>query len=84
MKSNFLIYGAYGYTGELIAELAIQKGLTPVLAGRNAEKTQSLAKKLGLKWVSFKATDKTALRLALQREEIHTLLNCAGRFYQNS
>ena len=80
MKSNFLIYGAYGYTGELIAELAIQKGLNPILAGRNAQKTQQLADKLNLKWIAFSATDKTALRLALQREEIYTVLNCAGPF----
>jgi short subunit dehydrogenase-like uncharacterized protein len=80
MKHNFLIYGAYGYTGELIAELAIQKGLNPILAGRNIEKTQALANKLGLKWIAFEATDKTALKLALQREEIKVVLNCAGPF----
>ncbi|WP_375560666.1 saccharopine dehydrogenase family protein [Bernardetia sp. OM2101] len=82
MKPNFLIYGAYGYTGELIAELAIQKGLNPILAGRNIEKTQVLADKLGLKWIAFEATDKTALKLALQREDIQVLLNCAGPFTQ--
>lgn len=82
MKPNFLIYGAYGYTGELIAELAVQKGLNPILAGRNVEKTKALADKLGLKWVAFEATDKTALKLALQREEIKIVLNCAGPFTQ--
>jgi short subunit dehydrogenase-like uncharacterized protein len=80
MKSNFLIYGAYGYTGELIAELAIQNGLNPILAGRNVEKTKALADKLGLKWIAFEATDKTALKLALQRQDIQVVLNCAGPF----
>lgn len=80
MKSNFLIYGAYGYTGELITELAIKKGLKPILAGRNVEKIKALADKFGLKWIAFEATDKTALKLALQREEIKLVLNCAGPF----
>ena len=30
-----LIYGANGYTGTLIAEEAVRRGLRPVLAGRN-------------------------------------------------
>ncbi|WP_338764823.1 saccharopine dehydrogenase NADP-binding domain-containing protein [Bernardetia sp. ABR2-2B] len=79
-KNNFLIYGAYGYTGELIAELAVKKGLQPILAGRNVEKTKALADILDLKWIAFEATDKTALKLALQREEIKVVLNCAGPF----
>ncbi len=33
---SFLLYGAYGYTGRLIAEMAVERGLRPVLAGRNA------------------------------------------------
>ncbi len=82
MKSNFLIYGAYGYTGELIAELAIKKGLNPILAGRNAQKTKQLADRLGLQWIAFEATDKTAIKIALQREEIDIFLNCAGPFTQ--
>ena len=29
----WLLYGAYGYTGRLIAEEAVKRGLRPVLAG---------------------------------------------------
>lgn len=79
-KANFLLYGAYGYTGELIAELAIANGLKPILAGRNVEKTKALADKLGLKWITFEVKDKTAVKLALQNVDI--LLNCAGPFTQ--
>ena len=32
---TLLIYGAYGYTGELIAEEAVERGLETVVAGRN-------------------------------------------------
>jgi short subunit dehydrogenase-like uncharacterized protein len=35
MENNkFLLYGANGYTGRLIAGLAASYGLVPVLAGR--------------------------------------------------
>ncbi|HET9765594.1 MAG TPA: saccharopine dehydrogenase, partial [Thermoanaerobaculia bacterium] len=36
MQSSFLLYGAYGYTGELIAREAAARGLRPLLAGRDA------------------------------------------------
>ena len=32
---NFLVYGSYGYTGNLIVEQAIKEGLRPLLAGRD-------------------------------------------------
>ena len=41
--SNFLIYGANGYTGELITRYAVERGLRPVLAGRNADAVKALA-----------------------------------------
>ncbi len=34
---EFLIYGANGYTGRLITRLAAEKGMHPVLAGRNRQ-----------------------------------------------
>ncbi len=34
-KTRFLLYGAYGYTGRLAAELAAAKKFDVVLAGRN-------------------------------------------------
>ena len=33
--SNFLIYGSYGYNGQLIVDEALKNGLRPILAGRN-------------------------------------------------
>jgi short subunit dehydrogenase-like uncharacterized protein len=33
--SDWLIYGANGYTGTLIAKEAVSRGLRPVLAGRS-------------------------------------------------
>ena len=43
-----MIYGAYGYTGELIAREAVARGMTPVLAGRRSEPVSRVAKELGL------------------------------------
>ena len=49
MQSNtFLLYGANGYAGELIARYARQFELQPILAGRNKEVIESLANKLQL------------------------------------
>ena len=36
MPTPWMIYGANGYTGELIAREAVSRGLKPVLAGRTA------------------------------------------------
>jgi len=43
-----MIYGAYGYSGELIAREAAARGMTPLLAGRSAAKLEPLGRELGL------------------------------------
>ena len=50
-KGQVLIYGAYGFTGKGIAELASEYGIVPVLAGRNASKLKPLADSLGYDYV---------------------------------
>jgi len=37
MQNSFLLYGANGYTGELIARYAHEYNLQPILAGRREE-----------------------------------------------
>ena len=44
---QWMIYGANGYTGQLIAHEAKAQGLTPILAGRNREAIAALASELG-------------------------------------
>jgi short subunit dehydrogenase-like uncharacterized protein len=46
--AGFLIYGANGYTGSLIARTAVQRGHRPVLAGRDVAAVTGLARELGL------------------------------------
>ena len=50
-KGQVLIYGAYGFTGKGISELASEYGITPVLAGRNESKLKPLADSLGYDYV---------------------------------
>ncbi|KAF0236320.1 MAG: saccharopine, partial [Chitinophagaceae bacterium] len=51
MQNNqFLLYGANGYTGQLIAKMAIEYQLVPVLAGRNEVSIKELAASLNLSY----------------------------------
>ena len=45
---DWIIYGANGYTGELIAGEAKKRGAHPILAGRDAAKIAKLATDLSL------------------------------------
>jgi len=76
--SNFLIYGANGYTGELVTRFAAERGLKPVLAGRNAAKIESLAAKYGFAHRAFDLDDSAKLDAALR--EVEFVLHCAGPF----
>jgi short subunit dehydrogenase-like uncharacterized protein len=61
MTADWLLYGAYGYTGELIAEEAVRRGHRPLLAGRSARKLKPLADRLGLAYAAVPLDDPTAL-----------------------
>ena len=47
MAGRIIVYGATGYTGSLIAERLVAAGVTPVLAGRDVARLESLAGRLG-------------------------------------
>jgi short subunit dehydrogenase-like uncharacterized protein len=78
VQSSFLLYGAYGYTGELIAREAAARGLRPLLAGRDANRLASLAAELGLSSRAFDLSDRAALEAALAT--VSAVLHCAGPF----
>jgi short subunit dehydrogenase-like uncharacterized protein len=50
-KGQVLIYGAYGFTGKGIAELASDYEIVPILAGRNESKLKPLADSLGYDYI---------------------------------
>lgn len=80
--SRCLIYGAYGYTGDLIARLAADEGAHPVLAGRDDDKVAALAHELGLEYRVFGLDDPAALDKGLAG--IDVVLHCAGPFSRTS
>jgi short subunit dehydrogenase-like uncharacterized protein len=74
---NWLIYGANGYTGRLIAQQAKSLGLQPILAGRSAD-IQRLGTELGLPVRQFDLSNQAASSKALA--DVQLVLNCAGPF----
>jgi len=75
---SFLIYGASGYTGKLIVERAVKKGLKPTLAGRTESKLQPLANQFGLDYIVFSLDDVSVIAANLAKFSV--VLNCAGPF----
>lgn len=78
MPSQFLIYGATGYTGRLIARAAKERRLQPILAGRNAAKLKDLAEPLGLEYRAVGLDEAERLSGALR--DVDMVLNAAGPF----
>lgn len=77
-QRDWLLYGANGYTGKLIAEEAPRRGLRPVLAGRNTREIEDLARRLGLPFRVFKVDESGGV--AGELSGMAAVLNCAGPF----
>ena len=76
MKNNqLMIYGAYGYAGELMVREAVAQRLRPIIAGRDDEKLKPIATELSLECRAFGVRN-TGSNL----QDISVLLNCAGPF----
>ncbi len=76
---SFLLYGANGYTGELIARLAAKYRLEPILAGRRESALKPLADELGFPYRVIDLEDRAALHAALS--EVQVVLHAAGPFH---
>ncbi len=79
---TWLLYGAYGYTGQLIAREAAGQGGAPVLAGRDAGKVRALAEELRLESRVFGLDDHDAI--VDQLAGCDAVLNVAGPFSQTA
>ncbi|MCE3045122.1 trans-acting enoyl reductase family protein [Legionella sp. 16cNR16C] len=79
---NWMIYGANGYSGKLIAREAKSRGLNPILAGRDSHSITELAKDLGLQSRVFDLSDQQ--NLCTQLADVKLILNCAGPFSSTS
>jgi short subunit dehydrogenase-like uncharacterized protein len=80
----FLIYGASGYTGELVARRAVAEGLRPVLAGRRREPIERLAGELGCESRVFSLDGGEAAKALETLPGVRAVLNCAGPFSQTA
>lgn len=77
----WLLYGANGYTGALIAREAVRRGMRPVLAGRGAE-AERLARELELPFRRFGLDDPDKLDAEIRGHA--AVLHCAGPFVRTS
>jgi len=75
---TWLLYGAYGYTGTLVAEEAVQRGHRPVLAGRSEQKLVPLAERLGLDYLVLDLQN--AAKLAQTISDFDLVFHAAGPF----
>ncbi|MVT12403.1 saccharopine dehydrogenase family protein [Chitinophaga tropicalis] len=78
-QNTFLLYGANGYSGELIARFAHQYGLQPILAGRRKEAIEPLATRLNLPYRIVDLFDSNALKAALQ--DVPLVVQAAGPYH---
>ncbi len=75
---NWMIYGAYGFSGALITREAVARGHRPLLAGRNRAKLTALADEMGLDFRVLEVDDESALAAVVA--EFDLVLNAAGPF----
>jgi short subunit dehydrogenase-like uncharacterized protein len=80
--AQWLLYGANGYTGELIAREAARRGQRPILAGRSREKVEALARELGCQARIFALDDPSEAAGGLRGAA--AVLHCAGPFLHTS
>ncbi|MBW8366666.1 MAG: saccharopine dehydrogenase NADP-binding domain-containing protein [Arenimonas sp.] len=75
---EWMIYGANGYTGKMMVEEAVRRGLRPVLGGRSAAALEEIAQRHGLPVRAFALDNDQAVRSGLNG--IGLVLHCAGPF----
>jgi short subunit dehydrogenase-like uncharacterized protein len=79
--SNWILYGANGYSGKLIAEEAVKRGQKPILAGRS-EAVLEVARALGLEGRKFALDSPDEVARGLEGAAF--VLHCAGPFSATS
>lgn len=80
--TRWLLYGAYGFTGELLVKEAVERGHRPTLAGRSREKLRPIAERFDLPFVDVSLDDPAKLRGAIEGHGL--VLHAAGPFVHTS
>ena len=79
MNTNVLVYGAYGHTGRFVVAELLRRGLTPVLAGRDAARLDTMAGQFpGLAVRQASVADAASLARAVRDAAL--VVNCACPF----
>jgi len=78
MSPKILIYGSYGYTGDLIARFAMEDEIDLVLSGRNPQKLREQAQRYGFDSIVADPSDPSSMHKALR--DVDVVIHCAGPF----
>lgn len=78
MPGKIVVYGSYGYTGDLIARFANEGEVDVVLSGRNVERLREQAERYGFGFVPADLSDPQSIRDALRDAQV--VIHCAGPF----
>lgn len=76
--NKIILYGSYGYTGNLIAEIASLENSDMLLSGRNEEKLASQSKRLNIPYQKASLDSAEELDILLNPGDV--VLHCAGPF----
>jgi short subunit dehydrogenase-like uncharacterized protein len=76
-NERWMIYGANGYTGQLLVQAAFARGLRPVLAGRSEASVRAVAERFGMEYRIF---DLQADPIAIALRDVKGVLLAAGPF----
>ncbi|HYF72602.1 MAG TPA: saccharopine dehydrogenase NADP-binding domain-containing protein [Nocardioides sp.] len=77
-SERVLVYGAAGHTGRFVVDELLRRGLTPVVAGRSAERLAAADLPRGLEHRVAGVDEPELLRRALSG--VGAVVNCAGPF----
>jgi short subunit dehydrogenase-like uncharacterized protein len=78
VQGALVVYGAYGYTGELIVRRCLERGLRPLLSGRNAEALAKVAERHQLPHQPCGLSDASELDRLLAGAKV--VIHAAGPF----
>jgi short subunit dehydrogenase-like uncharacterized protein len=73
-----IIYGAYGYTGKLIAQACKAKGINVLLSGRNGSKLRQQSEATGYPFETADLDNQSALVQLLRKGKL--VIHCGGPF----
>ena len=75
---KIILYGSYGYTGNLIAQECRSKNLDVILSGRNAEALQKQSERMNYPYEVVDIQDSVALKNLLAKGKV--VIHCGGPF----